>query len=95
MPPDAQPAHCRVQALKKPQFRDSDPRQQLCVSPQDPRIHFALVCGARSCPPIKLYTPDNVDQGLHVRAPPCHAADRGHARPFLLMLERCGTVLKN
>lgn len=30
----------------------------------DPRIHFALVCGAKSCPPIKLYTPENLDEGL-------------------------------
>jgi hypothetical protein len=30
----------------------------------DPRIHFALVCGARSCPPIKLYTPENLEEGL-------------------------------
>lgn len=36
------------------------------VSPVDPRIHFALVCGAKSCPPIKLYTPDNLDEGLQV-----------------------------
>lgn len=25
-----------------------------CVDPEDPRIHFALVCGAKSCPPIKV-----------------------------------------
>lgn len=24
------------------------------VDPEDPRIHFALVCGAKSCPPIKV-----------------------------------------
>lgn len=23
----------------------------------EPRIHFALVCGAKSCPPIKTYSP--------------------------------------
>ena len=34
------------------------------VDPMDPRIHFALVCGAKSCPPIKLYTPDNLEEGL-------------------------------
>jgi hypothetical protein len=26
------------------------------VLPMDPRVHFALVCGARSCPPIRTYT---------------------------------------
>lgn len=34
----------------------------------DPRIHFALVCGAKSCPPIKLYTPDNLEDGLQSAA---------------------------
>ena len=34
------------------------------VESVDPRIHFALVCGAKSCPPIKLYTPENLDEGL-------------------------------
>jgi hypothetical protein len=53
--------------LKKPQFRDGDPRRSVVVDPMDPRIHFALVCGAQSCPPIKLYTPDNLEQGLQVR----------------------------
>ena len=30
----------------------------------DPRIHFALVCGARSCPPIRVYRPSNLERGL-------------------------------
>lgn len=30
----------------------------------DPRIHFALVCGAKSCPPIKVYTPTTLQEGL-------------------------------
>ncbi len=34
------------------------------VSPMDPRIHFALVCGAKSCPPIKVYTPTSLQEGL-------------------------------
>ena len=34
------------------------------VKPTDPRIHFALVCGAKSCPPIKVYTPDSLEDGL-------------------------------
>jgi len=32
--------------------------------PVDPRIHFALNCGARSCPPIKVYTATRLDQEL-------------------------------
>ena len=34
------------------------------MTPVDARIHFALVCGAKSCPPIKLYTPDTLEEGL-------------------------------
>ena len=34
------------------------------VEPVDQRIHFALVCGAKSCPPIKVYTPQSLEEGL-------------------------------
>jgi hypothetical protein len=34
----------------------------------DPRIHFALVCGARSCPPIRVFTPKNLEFGLKAAA---------------------------
>jgi hypothetical protein len=30
----------------------------------DPRIHFALVCAARSCPPISYYDADQLEQQL-------------------------------
>jgi hypothetical protein len=30
----------------------------------DPRIHFALNCGAESCPPILTYSADGIDQEL-------------------------------
>ena len=36
--------------------------------PFDPRIHFALNCGARSCPPIAVYTPDEIDAQLDLAA---------------------------
>jgi hypothetical protein len=55
-----------IKFLQKRQFPAGDARAALSVSPLDPRIHFALVCGAKSCPPIKLYTPDNLDEGLQV-----------------------------
>lgn len=32
----------------------------------DPRTHFALNCGAASCPPIRAYDPENVDEQLDV-----------------------------
>jgi len=30
----------------------------------DPRIHFALVCGSKSCPPIGVYEEEKIDQQL-------------------------------
>lgn len=45
-------------------FSEKDPRRFHAIVPMDPRIHFALVCGAKSCPPIKIYTADNIDKGL-------------------------------
>ena len=31
-------------------------RRKVAVNSVDPRIHFALVCGAKSCPPIRTYS---------------------------------------
>mmetsp|Transcript_6980 Transcript_6980/g.21246 ORF Transcript_6980/g.21246 Transcript_6980/m.21246 type:complete len:279 (+) Transcript_6980:498-1334(+) len=42
----------------------SDPRLQSIIDPQDPRIHFALNCGAVSCPPIRFFTSDNLETAL-------------------------------
>ena len=36
------------------------------LSKREPRIHFALNCGARSCPPVKLFTPFAVRQELEI-----------------------------
>ena len=38
------------------------------VTPLDPRIHCALVCGAKSCPPIKVYTAEALEEGLEAAA---------------------------
>ena len=38
---------------QKPMFSD-EARKSLSLSFLDPRIHFALNCGATSCPPIRL-----------------------------------------
>jgi hypothetical protein len=47
------------------------------VQPLDPRIHFALVCGARSCPPIRVYTEDALEEGLAAAAAAfCESAPR-------------------
>lgn len=49
-------------------FSRSDPRFSLVVEPPDPRIHFALVCGSVSCPPIRFYTPEGIDRQLDLAA---------------------------
>jgi hypothetical protein len=45
-------------------LRDSDPRLTVAPSAIEPRIHFALNCGARSCPPIRAYEPESLDEQL-------------------------------
>jgi hypothetical protein len=45
-------------------FNTGDPRGGMIVSRFDPRIHFALVCGAKSCPPISFYDGDRIDDQL-------------------------------
>jgi hypothetical protein len=47
-------------------FPPDDPRRAFMVQRLDPRIHFALVCGAMSCPPIAYYKPDNLDAQLEM-----------------------------
>jgi hypothetical protein len=36
------------------------------VSKVDYRIHFTLNCGAKSCPPIAYYTPENLEEELNI-----------------------------
>jgi hypothetical protein len=36
-------------------LRSRDARLEAAVAPVDPRIHFALNCGARSCPRLQVY----------------------------------------
>jgi hypothetical protein len=40
--------------------------KKLRVEKVDYRIHFALNCGAKSCPPIAFYNPDDLDTQLDV-----------------------------
>ena len=49
-------------------FRERDPRLEFTIVPLDPRIHFALVCGARSCPPIGFYEAEQIDFQLGLAA---------------------------
>lgn len=48
-----------------PPFAKNDPRAKW-VLPLDARIHFALNCGAASCPPIRHYQSANLEQQLEL-----------------------------
>jgi len=54
-------------SLSKP-FGRSDPRIKLICEKLDPRIHFALNCGANSCPPVKNFTAESIEEELRVVA---------------------------
>ncbi|MBZ0252603.1 MAG: DUF547 domain-containing protein [Candidatus Methylomirabilis sp.] len=45
-------------------FRRDDPRAAFMPERLDPRVHMAMVCAARSCPPIAFYGPDRLDAQL-------------------------------
>uniref|UniRef100_A0A7S4HGZ1 DEP domain-containing protein n=1 Tax=Vannella robusta TaxID=1487602 RepID=A0A7S4HGZ1_9EUKA len=47
-------------------FGNSDPRSKYILKVFDPRIHFTLVCGAKSCPPIKVYNAETIDEALQI-----------------------------
>lgn len=40
--------------------------KQLRVKTMDPRIHFALNCGAESCPAIRFYSDKNIEEQLEL-----------------------------
>ena len=49
------------------QFGAGDPRMEAVVS-LDPRVHFALACGSRSSPAIRMYHADKIDEELSAAA---------------------------
>ncbi|NHQ60806.1 DUF547 domain-containing protein [Chlorobium sp. BLA1] len=49
-------------------FLESDPRKALMLEQFDPRIHFALVCAASSCPPVEFYDAAIIDRQLDMAA---------------------------
>ncbi|WP_159477269.1 DUF547 domain-containing protein [Dyadobacter sp. 3J3] len=51
-----------------PQFFPGKIIKQLAVSKIDYRIHFALNCGANSCPPIAFYDYSKIDKQLSLAA---------------------------
>ncbi|XP_066914588.1 uncharacterized protein [Clytia hemisphaerica] len=54
-------------SFKKP-FSKTDPRLKIALETCEPKVHFALVCGAKSCPPIKTYSAKEVDSLLKLSA---------------------------
>ncbi|NIO03294.1 MAG: DUF547 domain-containing protein [Proteobacteria bacterium] len=47
-------------------FNRDDPRCDFIISPMDVRIHFTLVCGSQSCPPIGFYSADGIEEQLEL-----------------------------
>jgi hypothetical protein len=46
----------------------SDRRLPYIIYPPDPRIHFTLVCGSASCPPINFYKAEKIDEQMDLAA---------------------------
>jgi hypothetical protein len=44
----------------------SDPRCDFIISPMDVRVHFTLVCGSQSCPPIGFYSANDIESQLEL-----------------------------
>lgn len=50
------------------QFGRNDRRLPLVITNVDCRIHFALNCGAKSCPPVKTFTAEGIEEELRIVA---------------------------
>ena len=50
------------------QFSARDRRLSWMIWPTEPRIHFALNCASRSCPPFQVYTADQIETQLDLAA---------------------------
>lgn len=51
-----------------PIFRKTDPRRRWSVSSRDFRVHLALVCAARGCPLLNVYSAGGIDHELDLAA---------------------------
>jgi hypothetical protein len=68
--------HGMLRANARPPYRVARPfsvmdeRRHLALDPSlvDCRIHFGLNCGAKSCPPVKKYTVEALDEELRLAA---------------------------
>ena len=47
-----------------PDLLDSDFEEKMATSEVDPRIHFAVNCGAIDCPPVHVFDEASIDQQL-------------------------------
>lgn len=62
--------HGILRANRKPpaslrsQFSSNDRRAKYALKNCDARIHFALVCGAKSCPAVSCYDAENIESTL-------------------------------
>jgi len=45
-------------------FGKSDARRRFSLDHLDPRVHFALTCASRSCPPVAVYAAQRIDERL-------------------------------
>jgi len=77
-------ANARHPLLHYRPFATEDHRLSLCV-PLDPRIHFALHCGAAWCPPLRAYRGSTLDASLE-------RATRAHVRQTTRIDERARTI---
>jgi hypothetical protein len=55
-------------AIPGPQLGPGDPRLAWGMNPMDPRIHCALNCASRSCPPIAFYDAGRIEMQLDLAA---------------------------
>jgi Protein of unknown function, DUF547 len=58
-----------------PQFGQGDPRLPWALAAIDPRIHCALNCASRSCPPVGVYAAKQIDSQLDLAARSFVSAD--------------------
>ncbi len=61
----------------RPLLRGGDPRLKAAPGRLDPRVHFALNCGARSCPPLRSYSAERLGEELESARRAYLAAEAG------------------
>lgn len=50
------------------QFSSYDPRKKWVITPVEVRVHFAINCASRSCPPIQIYRGEDLNDQLALAA---------------------------